>query len=234
MAELVAAGNVLGVASSLITFGSVAWDVVERLKEYCDRTKDVPNVIKHIIPQLEVLAQKIEEAESDASLVNSSQSSGFMVHFAEQIHALDKLAAMMLPTKGDSWKVRSKKAILSIYYEKELSNIWEELERCKTTFLVHHTNVLSRPVLSLESNAPKTHYYYPTSVVGHFVTRPLILSQVEFSFSQTHATANPHVLVLLGLGGCGKTQLARQYCQESEEERRFSNIFGLMHLLQQR
>jgi hypothetical protein len=58
MAELLAAGTALGVVSSLITIVDVAWRVLKRLDEYGDRTKDVPAAIKHIRPQLRVLADK--------------------------------------------------------------------------------------------------------------------------------------------------------------------------------
>ena len=61
MAELIAASTALGVASSLVTFAEVAWRVLKRLDEYCSNAKDVPQVIRHIRPQLQVLTEKLEE-----------------------------------------------------------------------------------------------------------------------------------------------------------------------------
>lgn len=66
MAELLAAGAALGIASSLITFADVGWKVVNRIKEYSDRTDNVPAVLKHINSQLPVLLDKVVETKLDS------------------------------------------------------------------------------------------------------------------------------------------------------------------------
>ena len=230
MAELIAASSALGAASSLITFADVAWRVLKRLEEYCDRTKDAPKVIKNIRPQLRILAEKLEElkqGERDVSLATNSSSalSKVIGPFKEQIDFLDQLTAKMLPAKSDSTRLRLRKAALSIYYEKELSRVWAQLETYKTTLIFHFTHMAVPPVLVLEAKPPKTHYHYPASVVSHLVTRETPLSKIEDIFSNPALAANSRVVILLGMGGCGKTQLALQYCRESEAKGRFSSIF---------
>ena len=37
----------------------------------------------------------------------------------------------------------------------------------------------------------------------------------------------PTVVVLLGIGGCGKSQLALEYCQQSENDKSYSAIFWI-------
>src|ERR1700722_18724041 len=118
MAELIAAGTAIGVASSLVTFADVAWRVLKRLDEYNDRTKDIPAIIKHIRPQLRVLAGKMEELKEAAkhgSLTTTSQSalSEAVKDYEKQINLLDKLTAKMLPNEGDPTRTRVKKAALS-------------------------------------------------------------------------------------------------------------------------
>ena len=60
-----AAGAGLGIASSLITFGDVAFRVLKRIKEYSEISGDIPAVLKHIHVQLPILAEKIKEIQRD-------------------------------------------------------------------------------------------------------------------------------------------------------------------------
>jgi tetratricopeptide (TPR) repeat protein len=229
MAELIAAGTALGIASSLITFADAAWRVLKRLDEYSDRTKAVPKIIKHIRPQLRVLAEKMEElkqAAKDGSLATSSQNalSKAVETYEEQINLLDHLTTRMLPEKGDSTRTRAKKAMLSIHYEKELAKIWAELETYKTTFIFHFTNMKSDHALDFEVKPLKTHYHYPALITSHFVIRERPLQDIEDAMAGHEIAATPRVVVLLGMGGCGKTQLALQFCQQSEAKKRFTSI----------
>ena len=230
MAELIAASNAIGIASSLVTFADIAWRVLKRLDEYSDRTKDVPAVIKHIRPQLRVLAEKMEElkqAAKDGSLTTSSQSalSEAVKNYEEQVNRLDDLTTKMLPEKGEPRRTRAKKAVLSVYYEKELSKVWADIETWKSTFIFHFTNMKSDRVLELEVKPPKTYYHYPALITSHFVIRERPLQEIEDAMSDSKTAATPRVVALLGMGGCGKTQLALQYCQQSEAKRQFAGIF---------
>jgi hypothetical protein len=230
MAELIAASTALGIASSLITFGDVAWRILKRLDEYCDRSKDVPKVVKNIRLQLQILVEKLEDLkweEKNGSLVTQSRStlSKAIESFEEQINLLDEVTTRMIPVKGDSTRVRVKKAGLSIYYEKEMAKIWTQLEAYKTTFIFHFTNMTPNTVMVVEAKLPMTHYCYPASAVSHYVNRETLLTRINDAFSGINETTNARVAVLLGMGGCGKTQLTLQYCRQSEALGRFSSIF---------
>ena len=237
MAELLAASTAIGVASSLITFGDVAWRVLKRLDEYSARTKDVPKVIRNIRPQLQLLVKKLEElkrAESDGSLATNSrvQLSEVMKMYEGQITILDKLTQRMLPAEGDSKRVRAIKALSSIYYEGELSRTWAQIESYKTTFILHFTNInphttisAEAPTIVLEAKHANTYYHHPASIPSRLVTRETPLGQIEAAYLDDTLAATSPVVVLLGMGGCGKTQLALQYCQQCEAKGRFSAIF---------
>ena len=229
MAELIAAGAALGVASSLITFTDVTWRILKRLDEYCNNTKDVPKVIKHIRPQLQLLIEKVEElrrGDEDGRLTGSSPStlSKIIKPCEEQLNLLDQLTVKMLPSRSDSTILRLRKAGLSIYYEKELSRVWARVESYKTTFIFHFTNTASQPVPALVVPV-STHYHYPASVASHLVVREEPLRKIEDAFSRPNLIVQPQIVVLLEMGGCGKTQLALWYCQQSEANGLFSSIF---------
>ena len=237
MAELLAASAAIGVASSLISFSDIGYRVLKRLNEYSDRTKDVPKVIRHIRSQLQLLVNKLEElkqADSDGSLATKSRADLSQVAktFEEQIKILDKLTERMLPAEGDSRRVRAIKAISSVYYEGELNRTWTQIEFYKTTLIFHFTNInphattsAENPTNVLEAKITNTYYHYPAVVPHRLVAREMPLRQIEDAFSDNTMAATLPVVVLLGMGGCGKTQLALQYCQQCKENGRFSSIF---------
>jgi hypothetical protein len=62
--------------------------------------------------------------------------------------------------------------------------------------------------------------------VNHFVSRTDAQGKMREHF-QARNTAIPTVVVLLGIGGCGKSQLALEYCQQCENDKSYSVIFWI-------
>jgi tetratricopeptide (TPR) repeat protein len=69
------------------------------------------------------------------------------------------------------------------------------------------------------------HFIYPSYRVNHFVTRKGPLEEINQQFQKSRENAIATVVVLLGMGGCGKSQLALEYCQQAELNRVYSAIF---------
>ena len=69
------------------------------------------------------------------------------------------------------------------------------------------------------------HFIYPSYRVNHFVTRRSPLEEINQQFQKSRENAIATVVVLLGMGGCGKSQLALEYCQQGELNRAYSAIF---------
>ncbi|KAI9859482.1 MAG: hypothetical protein M1813_006624 [Trichoglossum hirsutum] len=70
-----------------------------------------------------------------------------------------------------------------------------------------------------------TYYRYPTLRVSHFVNRENPLREIEATYHRSKDLVDPTVVVLFGMGGSGKTQLALEYCRRTEASRRFTSIF---------
>ena len=60
------------------------------------------------------------------------------------------------------------------------------------------------------------YFIYPPHKVNHFVERVPALQSLQLCLSARRNTAEANFAILLGLGGCGKTQLALAYCQWAE------------------
>ena len=74
---------------------------------------------------------------------------------------------------------------------------------------------ISSPVLSSTSGK---HYHVPNGrLVREFVGRNAILEKIEAEFSSKRGYG-PHIVVLRGLGGQGKTQIALEYCRRLRAE----------------
>jgi DNA-binding protein H-NS len=203
MAELLAAGAGLGIASSLITFAEVGWKVVRRIKEYNDRTDDVPEVLKHINAQLPVLLNKVAEIQrqidgkSQQCIRSESALAVAVTSCEEQIKRLDVLTGKMLPSGSDSKTRRAKKVVYSIYYEKELNKTWAEMETYKTTLVLHFTPTTEVTARMEALELQRSVFSVPFERDLKFISRGDVMTQIESTLRDHHRVA------IAGIGGIG-------------------------------
>lgn len=69
------------------------------------------------------------------------------------------------------------------------------------------------------------YYLYPSCKADNFVTRKGPLENIKQYHQNTDATVTTKLVVLLGMGGCGKSQLALDFCQRTQLEGHFTAIF---------
>ncbi|KAH6707901.1 hypothetical protein BKA61DRAFT_558549 [Leptodontidium sp. MPI-SDFR-AT-0119] len=86
---------------------------------------------------------------------------------------------------------------------------------------------------SLPTAAPNTiedpgNFMYPSFGVTHFVDRAGPLDELKMHFDAGETSNDPltpKVIVLQGMGGCGKSQLALEYCKRAHHGRKYEMIF---------
>lgn len=66
---------------------------------------------------------------------------------------------------------------------------------------------------------------YPSLRVSQFVGRNNLLKEIDDTFSGGNSSSELNVVVLLGMGGSGKTQLALEYCRQMRVSGRLMGIF---------
>ena len=71
------------------------------------------------------------------------------------------------------------------------------------------------------------YYSYPDRKVEYFVPREHLLRRIEECHQWSETTSWASCAVLHGLGGCGKTQLALEYCDRTRRARTFDAIFWI-------
>src|SRR5947199_256274 len=123
MAEILAAGTALGVASSIITICDVSWRVMKRIKEYSDTKKHVPAILHHIDAQLPALIEKVEElkrSQIGGNIGTKTALGKAVITCEKQIKLLDDLTARILLDSTDSRLTQARKAISSVWHEENL------------------------------------------------------------------------------------------------------------------
>jgi tetratricopeptide (TPR) repeat protein len=73
----------------------------------------------------------------------------------------------------------------------------------------------------------QTYYKYPSLRVTRFVGREGLLQEIDDIFHDLTNSVNPKIVVLLGMGGSGKTQIALKYCQRAEATGMFTGVFWI-------
>ena len=137
-----------------------------------------------------------------------------------QIKLLDAILDKVLPVKGESWVIRNKKALQSLSQERSVEKIEANLHRYIEALTLHHV------VPSLGGGATdsdmvpqlRTCFHIPNCQVSRFIGREGALANIEHQFHEAST------VILQGMGGQGKTQIAREYCRRAMEAKRFSAI----------
>jgi hypothetical protein len=70
-------------------------------------------------------------------------------------------------------------------------------------------------------------YRIPSLRAPHFISQKSLLTQLEKLFQHPSPTSSPCTVVLIGMGGAGKTQLALEYCRHLEDLKTHQAIFWL-------
>ncbi|KFY84702.1 hypothetical protein V500_09074, partial [Pseudogymnoascus sp. VKM F-4518 (FW-2643)] len=68
-------------------------------------------------------------------------------------------------------------------------------------------------------------FLYPSHQVTHYVTRKDFVEAIQNHFRSRPDKSAPTITILHGMGGCGKTQVALEYCRRGQNEKWFSAIF---------
>ncbi|KAH0551387.1 hypothetical protein GP486_007398 [Trichoglossum hirsutum] len=226
MAEAITAA---GLAASIVTFADVSTKALARLREFHSITQEVPSVIQDITTQLPVIVDimtRIEKRCGGSSLTADEQHR--LSHVVDgcfrQVTLLNGLIEKMLPNLTDSKWQRTRKAIASIRKEKVIAVIQRTLETYKSTLTLHFSQGARASTFSAIREC--AYYEIPSLRVSQFVERVELLEKIKASFANTTTnTSYPRTVVLLGMGGQGKTQLALEYCRVATISGRYQGVF---------
>jgi ankyrin repeat protein/tetratricopeptide (TPR) repeat protein len=220
MAEAVAA---IGLAASVASLIEIGGKVVSRVRDYKARESRGPAVFQDITDQMPLLLKVLEQLQERITRDLSPQNtddlekalSRTIEGCARQVKEINVLIEKWLPSADDSRLKRARKVLGSLQSEKKILEALRILETYKSTIIMVFT--ASRTSMdgwfSLD-----TFYDIPSRQCSHFVRRTSLLDQMASELEDNTASKRTrNIVVLHGMGGQGKTQLALEYCRRSQE-----------------
>ncbi|OCL04339.1 hypothetical protein AOQ84DRAFT_324569, partial [Glonium stellatum] len=162
---------------------------------------------------------KLQTDDGSVSLNPQTELAVVVTSYSELIQRLDVVTKKLLPEKTDSRSKRVKKALSSVYYEKEVSKAWAEIENYKTLLVLHFTNI-EGPIQVIEkSQSKKPVFMVPFERDLKFVGRVDIQAEIKKALQRQTRTA------IEGIGGVGKSQIAINYCYDFKEQHPEAQVF---------
>ena len=227
MAEAVA---VIGLAASIASLLDIGSRVVSRLHEVRlsgGHTSGVLQDIRNQLPLLLEIVRNFEARLNDSGLSPAAGDSliSTIAGCQRQISNIDASLVKWIPTPQESSLRRFRKALGAVSGEKKMMEALRILESYKSTLNMYSTSLL---LPSSSEASDQIVYDLPATQISHFVGRQHILRQVT-TILDDHSikTVSPKVVVLLGMGGQGKTQIALEYCRRAQVSGTFSLVFWL-------
>ena len=225
-------------AVSALDLIALAVKVFQRYQEYLESGHTVPKNLQNVANSIPYLRKSLERhAQAEVEALKSGNDAELGIVFAECRVILGKLQTFiddLIPSPDDGKRARVKKAIKSIRQESELKRVQDELQAQISALsygaLVKITahRCIGKPTDPAQEihRAPlKPTYGIPTSKVSKFIGRSSIIKQVEEKLMVTSTSRN--VVVLQGMGGQGKTQIALEICERQGVRQYFKAILWI-------
>ena len=222
MAEGLAA---VGFAASLLQLAEFSSKVLKRLKDFQSRVRAVPRCLAALSIDLPLFLSTLKALrDSIETGITSSETQGVLLNALsecrKQVEMLDKYLTKTLPLATDSKWRRGRKALVSVLQDVEIEKIQKTLHDRLQVLIFHHTTSLQNPVKAMfqaEFTLPFSLEGIP--VVKEFVGRDEELAALKDGLMPIQETKKPRrrIIIVHGLGGMGKTQLAVEYSRRWHE-----------------
>jgi tetratricopeptide (TPR) repeat protein len=226
----------IGLASAIISFVDLGKRVVVRVREYADALDGVPEVYKSISEQLPPIIESLDKIRRHGGENLKSANEGslralvpIINGFRSQIALLNEIFESTTPKESDSAWQRQLKVLKSLRRDSDVERIYSRIRGYRETltfYQVSHFGGLPQVVID---STFKPRFEIPDHRrVSVFFGREDILADLEHKLDLPGT--RPSIVVLHGMGGQGKTQIALRFCQraygvDEKGNRRYQAIF---------
>ena len=220
---------VIGLVSAIVAFIETGTRVVQRLKE----AKDSGSVFVEVADQLPLLLNVVKELQGDVNHAsiepNVSRALARTVEGClRQANMLNALLEKSTYGSGGSKLQRIRKTLGGVRNESKVREIQRILETYKTTLMMHLGQSAKKGINLRTEPRPSELCYIPSNRVSHFVGREEQLASIDRNLRP--AAKEPYerrVVVLQGMGGQGKSQIALEYCRRAKACGDFQTIIWI-------
>lgn len=223
--------SAIGIAASIAQFVSLGVKVVARLKEYSSATTDVPKSLQRISSQLPLLLSALERIKTDAEVEKVDINTrcllkGVVAGCMLQVEKIDRIIDKVLYVPGASLVIKVQKVFASIKNDEKVLAIEKNIQTYISILILHQ--VIEGPDLSLAANEDTLYFEVRVKKVSPFLDR-VELQEIEAHLHPvvTSQLLEPIFIALVGQEAAGKTQLALEYCHQTNAVGHFQTIFWL-------
>ena len=134
----------VGATASIATLLKAGIGTVNRINDFRCRTNDVPQCFRQIDTVLPVLSARFDQILKDSDVGSVAKRRAIdkllpiIKECVEQVGKLENILSKAVPEENDRGRERTKKALKSVWYEKEVQNITNALDGYVKS-LTYHT-----------------------------------------------------------------------------------------------
>jgi hypothetical protein len=217
MAEALA---VIGLVSAIVQFVDFGSKIARRLQDFHSSAVEVPKAFQDVKVELPLLVDTLKRTQAQAeSGIYSKETQQALLPVVEgcrsQAELLDDILVKILPNTEDSPMRRGVKAFSSVGQERKVEQIASTLRKYVQILTYHQsTGATSVTVLPTKqvSYEVRPLRLIGSPIVSDFVERPQVIEMIKEAMLPI-SMERQKIVVLHGIGGTGKSQLAKRYAE---------------------
>lgn len=225
--------SAIAVASAVVQFLDIGFKVAHRLSEYDKASQnEVPQSLRSINVQLPLLLNSLARVKSDVSVKKFDTDTrcilrGVVSGCTSLANDVEAIIGKVARQEGESAAVKLKKAFASFKHEEKIKSIDKNLQTYIQVLILHHV-VDSADV---PTAPPEDVQYFDVreKAAEPFYLRSDLVRKLDKAFYDTARSQKKTltVVVLTGEKGVGKSQVALDYCHQSNKAKQFQTVFWL-------
>lgn len=212
MAEALAA---VGVSASILHIVSLTAKLTQRINEFNSTAEEMPRALRSIHMQLPFLQETCQNLSTGDGSENVST---IVKECHREIEDLFKTVNRLLPGPDDPKLSKAIKALKSIHHQEKFDHALRRIESFKTDLILHCCQ-RTTDTPNVAASGQKVSHILPVMPLAFSIRRRKLLQKIDRQFSDYEYEDCLHkIVILLGMGGQGKSRLALDYARRVSVE----------------